>query len=279
MDGGIVSLVNHHEAAPDIVTSALRAMRNADGGYPPAVGGASEPEPTALAALALDDIPAQRWLLNNQRPNGGWFVGPDALGSDAATPYAALALEGSAASDSAVDYLIAHPAAYVDPKTPDARGWGWTYHTYAWVDPTARALMALHRLRPDAAPVQGGRQVLALRECFGGGWNYGSREVMDTNLEPYLATTGMAVMALHSVAGAMRERGVGAISRLLDEEVGLLSGAIGIGAIRLTGGGNPSTRRALLDRFILSHPPLDVVALAWTAIALGQGLERFRVLE
>ncbi len=276
-DGSIVSLVNDHEAAPEVVAAALRALRNSDGGYPPAAGGISEPEPTALAALALDDEAARTWLLKHQRSDGAWFVGPDALGSDTATPYAALALEGSAASMLAVDYLVTHPAAYVDPKTPENRGWGWTYGTYAWVDPTSRALIALHRLRPDADSIAGGRQVLALRECAGGGWNYGSSEVMDTNLEPYLATTAMAIMALHGVADPMRERGVDTIKRLLQDEDGLLSGAVGVAALRLMGRATTSMQRTLMERFTLGLPPLDLVALAWTTIALGQGVDRFRL--
>jgi len=240
-------------------------------------GGDSEPEPTALAALALDDERARTWLLDHQRPDGAWFVGPDALGSDAATPFGALALEGSSASESAVDYLIAHPAAYVDPDNPENRGWGWTYGTYTWVDPTARALVALNRLRPNARPIQGGQLALALRECVGGGWNYGSPEVMGTNVEPYLATTAMAVMALHAVTDPMLERGIKVIKRLWDEEDGMLSGALAVAALRLTDNETGSMEGTLVERVNLGYLAPDAVALAWTAIALGPGVDRLRL--
>ncbi len=272
-----MSLVTRHEGGPEIVTATLSALRNADGGYPPAAGGASEPEPTALAAVALDDERARTWLLDHQRPDGAWFVGPDALGSDAATPFGALALEGSAASESAIDYLIAHPAAYIDPDNPENRGWGWTYGTYTWVDPTARTLMALNRLRPDAGPIPRGQLALALRECGGGGWNYGSPEVLGTKVEPYLATTAMAVMALHGLADPMLERGINVIKRLWHEEDGMLSGALAVAALRLTGNETGSMEGTLVERVSFGHLTPDAVALAWMAIALGPGLDRLRL--
>jgi len=272
-----VSLVTRHEAGPEIVTATLSALRNPDGGYPPVTGGDSEPEPTALAALALDDDEARTWLLDRQRPDGAWFVGPDALGSDAATPFGALALEGTSASESAVDYLIAHPAAYVDPDNPEDRGWGWTYGTYTWVDPTARTLVALNRLRPNARPIPRGQLALELRECVGGGWNYGSPEVLGTNVEPYLATTAMAVMALHSLADPMLERGTNVIKRLWPEEDGLLSGALAVAALRLTDNATEAMEGVLVKRMSFGHLAPDAVALAWTAIALGPGLDRLRL--
>ncbi len=199
------------------------------------------------------------------------------MGSDTATPYGALALEGSAASERAVDYLVTHRAAYVEPETPDNWGWGWTYGTYSWVDPTARALVALNRLRPDAVSIAGGRQVLMTRECDGGGWNYGNREVLGTQLEPYVATTAMAVMALHGLVDPMLDRGVNVIKRLIEVEDGLLSGAVAITALRLTNEETGSAERSLMERFARQGAPYDTVALAWTTIAVGRGLEQFRV--
>jgi hypothetical protein len=225
----------------------------------------------------LDDDGARQWLQDNQRAGGGWFVGPESLGSDAATPYAALALEGLPAAEVAVDYLVAHPAAYVDPEDPDNRGWGWTYGTYTWVDPTARALIALRRLQPGESAIARGRLALSRRECVGGGWNYGSPEVMGKELEPYLATTALAVIALHGVVDPILERGVAVIKRLWDEEDGLLSGAIGMAALRLTGEDTAGMDGPLVQRASTADSNQDVVALAWAAIALGRGIGRLRV--
>ena len=56
---------------------------------------------------------------------------------------------------------------------------------------------ALQILRPSAtAEITDAVKLLADRSCVGGGWNYGSREVYDTDLEPYAQTTAIGLIGL-----------------------------------------------------------------------------------
>jgi hypothetical protein len=261
----------------------LHTFRNADGGFPPVAGAPSEPEPTALAAIALDDAGARDWLAGAQRDDGGFVVGPEALQNDSATPIAALALAPGAASDRAMDYLLGHraPALDNDPRFPhDAatHGWGWTSKTFGWVEPTARGLLAVKVLRPAAGDViADGKRVLADRECVGGGWNYGNRQVLGTNLEPYLQTTGAALIALQDPADPLVVRGLKIIDRLWPNERGGLGLSMALTAARLNGQARPKLAAALQRLLDDTELLQDGVSLAWAAIALGPRIAKLRV--
>ena len=130
------------------VRVALAASRAADGGFGPVRGAPSEPEASAMAALALDDEGARAWLRKAQAADGSFLLGID----DAATAMAALALGHGSAADRALDYLLAHRAEVLASDPHPNAVWGWAPHTYGWVDPTARAVLATVRnLPPDAA--------------------------------------------------------------------------------------------------------------------------------
>ena len=60
----------------------LAARRNPDGGFGPVPGAGSEPEPTALAALALDDPDAAAWLEDAQGDDGSVGVRAGAVFRD-----------------------------------------------------------------------------------------------------------------------------------------------------------------------------------------------------
>ena len=261
----------------------LRSLRNPDGGYPPVAGAPSEPEPTALAAIALDDGSARDWLGNAQRDDGGFILGPDALRNDVATPLAALALAPGSASDRALDYLVAHRAPTLGndprfPHDPATRGWGWTSKTFGWVEPTARGLLALQVLRPAAGEaITDAKRLLADRECSGGGWNYGNRQVLGTNLEPYLQTTAAALMGLQDPSDQLVIRGFEVIDRLWPNEQGGLGLSMALAAVRLNGQERPKlgvALQSLVDRTELLD---DCVSLSWAAIALGPSIQKLRV--
>jgi len=267
-------------------SSLLRSMQNADGGFPPAAGGVSEPEPTALAAVALDDGDARGWLVAHQASDGGFITGPPALLNDSATPLAALALEPGDPRDRATSYVIDHQAQAIDrderfPHDPDTRAWGWTSRTFGWVEPTSRALHALKVLAPlrAASVIADGRAVLADRECVGGGWNYGNRQVLGTDLEPFLQTTAAAIIALHDETSELRARGLSIIESLWPDERGGLSWSMSLVALRLAGRSGDDLARALAEYVAATGLYGDTVSLGWAAIGLGPGLERLRVSE
>jgi hypothetical protein len=261
----------------------LLSLRNADGGFPPARGGDSEPEPTALAALALDDADARAWIEANQRDDGGFVIGPESVRSDASTPLAALALSPGPARDRAIGYLLGHQAQQLGrderfPHDADTSGWGWTSLTFGWVEPTARALHALKLLEPTAREaIADGRRVLEDRECVGGGWNYGNRVVLGRELEPYLQTTAAAVIALHDEAGALRDRGLAVLEALWPDEQGGLGWSMTLAALRLCGAPSDELSSELSAYVEQTGLFDDGVALGWAAIALGDGIDRLRV--
>jgi hypothetical protein len=264
----------------------LRTARTGDG-FGPRPGLPPEPEPTALAAIALDDDPARTWLVEHQQPDGGFALIADHVVSDSATALAALALPDGSARGRAVDHLLTHqaqrfPSNPNSPHDPNLRGWGWTPDTFGWVEPTARAVLALQLLRPTAGQaIADGLAVLADRECVGGGWNYGNRTVMGVDLPPYAETTAIALIGLQGADPDLFQRGLDALDRLWrDERQGGLSLAMSLAAFRLVRGrahlSIPGVEAALdaeLERTGLLD---DVVALAWAAIASGRGLDQLR---
>ena len=262
----------------------LREVRSGDG-FGPSVGPAPEPEPTALAAIALDDADARAWLEEHQRDDGGFeLLAGHSVVNDAATALGALALSPGSARERALDHLVSHRAQATStsdevPHDPDTRGWGWTPETFGWVEPTSRAVLALRLLRPSAqTEIQDGLSVLADRECPGGGWNYGNSVVYDTPLPPYAHTTAAALIGLQGALTGPFERGMTTLAKLWSAEPGRLSLAMTLAAFRL--GGRPEASEvelALSDELERTDPLGDVVALAWTAIATGPGLDRLRM--
>ena len=261
----------------------LHSLRNADGGFPPVAGAPSEPEPTALAAIALDDDGARDWLAQAQQEDGSFLLGPDVLRNDSATPLAALALAPGAASDRALDYLLAHRAPTLGndprfPHDPATQGWGWTSKTFGWVEPTARGLLGLRVLRPAAGEaIADAKRLLADRECSGGGWNYGNRQVLGTNLEPYLQTTAAALIGLQDPSNPLVIRGMKVIDRLWLKEPGGLGLSMALAAMRLNGQQRPTLATALKRLVDETELLLDGASLAWAAIALGPNIARLQV--
>lgn len=262
----------------------LLEARAPDGGFGARPGQASEAEPTALAAIALDDPAARDWLLGHQAPDGGFGLEIPGDVSDAATPLAAVALAAGEARERALDHLLANRAQRVPdtpeiPHRPDVAGWGWTPDTFGWVEPTARAVLALRLLRPGAeGAIADGVALLEDRECVGGGWNYGNRIVLGEELPPYAQTTAVALLGLQGLELPAVERGLGVLRRLWRAERGGLTLAQALAAFRLAGDPEAgAVERALARRFEETGFLGDAVALAWAVVATGEGLERIRV--
>jgi hypothetical protein len=254
----------------------LGRARNRDGGFGPQPGTASEPEPTALAALALDDADARGWLMAHQRLDGSFGIAEGWVVDDAATALAALALAGEV-RERALDHVEASPARRVDnspaiPHNPDAIGWAWTLGTFGWVDPTARALLALRIARPASTAIADAVALLRDRESIGGGWNYGNRIVLGEDLPPYAQTTAMGLLALRGLDDRLESRAIERLRGLWgDEQAGGLSIALSLAAFRVHGvDGEVDAARSVLDDVVERTALLgDSVALAWAALASG----------
>jgi len=260
---------------------SLDKARSGDA-FGPTPGAEPEPEPTALAAIALDDEPARRWLAGAQRGDGSFGLTAGPVENDSATGLAALALPPGPERESALDHVVTTPARMVPsdpvvPHDPSLAGWGWSSGTAGWVEPTARALLALRLLRPQATgAIEDAVAFLADRESVDGGWNYGNRFVYDVTLPPFGQTTAVALVGLHGMrtpgpSAVLVPRGVGALRRLWPVERGHLTLATSLAAFRLLELADAEEVEIVLERS-MDGPVPDVVALAWIALASGRGL-------
>ena len=269
---------------PADAAQLLAMLQNGDGGFPPSAGGASEPEPTALAAIALDNAAARGWLESHQRSDGGFIVGPESVLNDSPTPLAALGLAPGDRRDRALDYVVQHQAPQLGPDDriphdPNTRGWGWTSKTFGWVEPSARALLVLKLLRPDAQQISDGDAVMTDRECQGGGWNYGNKEVMGTKYEPFLQTTAAGLMSVQDRTDGIRERAVAVIQRLWPNEPGGLGWAMASAALHAIQ--RPEAEFDAELAALVADTQLfgDAVALAWAAIAVEPAIQAIRIRQ
>src|SRR5262249_25064461 len=86
---------------------------------------------------------------------------------------------------------------------PSFKAWPWRPGNSSWIEPTAHALVAL---RKSAAfgirraeideRVRMGESMILERRCRDGGWNYGNRKVLGTELPSYPETTALALVGL-----------------------------------------------------------------------------------
>jgi hypothetical protein len=271
----------------DALNARLRdALGHARAGeaFGPRPGHPAEAEPTALAAIALEDEAAVSWLQGHQHSDGGFGLRAGVLRSDASTPLAAIALPAGDARERALDHVMANraqqvPATPIVPHDPSTRGWGWTPQTYGWVEPTSRGLLALRLLRPSAeGPIADGLAVLADRECAGGGWNYGDREVYGVDLPPYVQTTAIALVGAQGRLPAQRDRGLAYLRGAWRAEASGLSLAVTLLAFRLLDLSDAdSVAERLAQVFDARRFLGDVVATAWAAIATGPAADRLLV--
>lgn len=263
----------------------LRAAQAADGGFGPHPGLAAEPEPTALATIALDDRRGRSWLEERQQASGAVAFDAAIVVNDSATALAAIALDDGSARERALDHVEGRlarttPSTASVPHDESVHGWAWTEGTFGWVEPTSRGILALRLLRPGSTALQDGVGMLRDRESVGGGWNYGNRVVFGVELPPYAQTTAAALIALQGEDGELEARGLVALRRLWRaERDGALSLAMATVALRLHRDRDATgAERALAHMFGPGMAPeLDTVALAWAAIATGPGLARLEV--
>jgi hypothetical protein len=165
------------------------------------------------------------------------------------------------------------------PHDASVHGWAWTEDTFGWVDPTARAVLALRLFRPGAAGIDDGIGLLRDRETVGGGWNYGNRVVFGDDLWPYAQTTAAAMAALQREDPVLVGRGLSTLRRLWRvERDGGLSVVLATVALRLHRDEDAdASERAVFELFERTAFMGDVVTLAWSVIATGPALTRLVV--
>jgi hypothetical protein len=261
--------------------SLLADSRNRDGGFGARAEQPSEAEPTALAALALDDEGARAWLAEHQRLDGSLAIDAGPYVNDSATALAALALGPGAERERALDHLESTRARRVAssdaiPIAPSAVGWPWATGTASWVEPTARALWALRVARPGSSAASDAVALLRDREAPEGGWNYGNRVVLGEELPPFAQTTAIALIGLRGSDAELEARGLAALRRLWPvESAGGLSLATALAAFRLHDATTDAdaVRAALQGLMDATRLRDDVVSLGWAALAMGESLE------
>jgi hypothetical protein len=261
------------------VHALLEGARNPDGGWGSRQGQTSEAEPTALAALALDDDDARGWLGARQRDDGAFAIDAGPYTNDSATSLCALALGSGPACERALDHVERHRArpASSSPAIPvdGSVGWPWASDTASWVEPTARALWALRILRPASTAIGDAVALLRDRECVGGGWNYGNRVVLGEELPPFGETTAVALIGLRGIDDTLERRGLSVLEHLSRiESGGGLTLATALVALRLHGASRAAStvERTLADLVRRTGLLGDVVAIAWSALATGDRL-------
>jgi hypothetical protein len=197
--------------------AALLASRNDDGGWGYRRGKQSRIEPTsfALIALAASEGKPDASVLTRWPQASGLLIDPSATHANIAfNAIAALAAQypplGIAASAGGfIKGLLSQKGVTLPPSTTIAQdnaliGWPWVEGTFSWLEPTAWSLLALKRwvkAHPSldaAGRIDQAERLIRDRACPTGGWNYGNPQVLDKPLEPYAATTALALIALQN---------------------------------------------------------------------------------
>ncbi len=219
----------------------LRNQQNPDGGWGYAPGRGSATEPSFYALLATwREKDAEWWqrgwreMRSWQRTDGAWQAGPavsephwtTALGL---TLYTLLGDSGDGFQRAARWLISERPfegnalvrithLLHIFRREHDPKyfGWPWVPGTSSWIEPTAHALVALKkasRQLNDPALVERiglAEEMIWLRHCQDGGWNYGNRIVLGEMLPSYPETTALALLGLQGnadprLAGALRQ--------------------------------------------------------------------------
>ena len=265
MDGSIL-----HAA----LLRSLAGLLRRDGGLPTSVGGASEIEPTAIAALALDSPAARAWLATRVRPDGGYDEADGRPDGPTTSALAALALADPGDARRALAYAIAGRGLPL-PNAPDPNertAWGWTGDARSLVEPTARVLLAVNALTPgDGDTRREAVELLRARQCADGGWNFGNASVYDVDLRGYAQTTAIGLIALQNGHPAVVARAFGFLQSNWQLEPGGLTVAQALLAYRLHGR-RDEVPAILAELGAISQRPSFLerpLAVAWATLATG----------
>jgi hypothetical protein len=206
----------------------LKTTQNPDGGWGFFPGRQSWLEPTAYALMALHGEPSasrsfeRGWNLMRswQLPDGSWppcaavrephwttalSVTLHCLrnADDEAFRRGVKWLLETSGSENGLKFRLVHkllPA--VVELDPSFKAWPWRPGNSSWIEPTAHALVALKKASRAYTGsllherISAGEKMLLERRCSDGGWNYGNRKVLGTELPSYAETTALALLGL-----------------------------------------------------------------------------------
>ena len=249
----------------------LDGLRGADGGFPVSVAGASEVEPTVVAALALRDARARNGSPRGSVLTAGFAELDGRVAGPTTSALAALALDAPRARRALAHAIAGRGLPLPNADDPKRRvAWGWTSDTRSLTEPTARVLLAVNARTPDDRATRAeALGLLADRQCADGGWNFGNASVYDVDLKSYPQTTAIALIALQ---GAPRARRAGAALPRRRVAPRARRADAGAGAARPA---PPRRRRAprpldALRRLVTRPVPTSgPLALAWARLATG----------
>ena len=177
----------------------LRSMQRADGGFAPRPGVEESTWVTSLVLLLppsllsrLNAYAALGWILSETGRESGWLQ-----------RMRVAMLSGQVSRNG-------------------FEGWPWFPETAAWVAPTAFSILALReaRKRDPRREIQerarSGQEFLMSRMCADGGWNHGSSKALGYDGPSYPETTGLALLALRDLKGALLDRSLDRAARHLE---------------------------------------------------------------
>lgn len=285
------------QAAPrgDLQREELRQLlldwRNRDGGWGYYPGKASRLEPTCWALLALgagrSATPAASDVLGRwPRQDGLLLDTPGAPVNYAFNGLAALAYlrhsDGVKAAELILRPLtrakgirLAQSAAV--RLDASLQAWPWIDATFSWVEPTAWCLLALKKHRrhgeiPDEAPrVREAERMLLDRACRSGGWNYGNSVVFGQELEPYVPTTALVLLAMQDRRDdPVVARGVRYLEAHATSEPSTVALALSLVCLRVFGLPGEGIEEGLIRQLPFSRSLGSVVGLAVSLYALTE---------
>ncbi|HUF47017.1 MAG TPA: hypothetical protein VMM93_04315 [Vicinamibacterales bacterium] len=282
--------------SPGELRERVIAARNADGGWPYYPGRQSRIEPTAWAAIALgatgsiepfrEGVTAflsartrqQGLLVDPGAPaaNAGWnglaVIALHAMQSDVATA------AGIRAALTGLKGIALRPDDNIRQDNA-LQAWPWVQGTFSWVEPTAYCTLALKQgnLRADdpavASRLAEADRLLVDRACRPAGWNYGNSAVLGQELEPYVPTTALALLALQDRPGEQVVRaGLGWLEEQAASEPATM--ALGLAASCLTVFGRPADKAieglAVLEQQTGHLDNAHLLSIALFARTLGE---------
>jgi hypothetical protein len=305
------------------LAAALLKEQGVDGGWGAEPGRPSNTEATALAVIALTRArgvsvePATasaavgrglQWIVARQQPAGWWRATDQVPTASWMGSVAVLALAITGADpvrarrggewllmDAGVSvgwlYRLANWYQRLRRGADDVeldveiKGWAWAAETFAWVEPTALAMLALQALAADvalgpsperAARLHDGRRLLVDRMTPAGGWNYGNSRVLGEDLEPYPDTTawGLLALAANPVPTAV-ERSLAALDRLMAENASPLARSLAVLARRAHGRETRALGSLLEAQCGGPELPTDARTRALALLALTPGASLF----